>query len=378
MRACEKCGFLNSNDCLFCERCGNDLTKIQNKRNILWALVVPVAIAAAVLFTYRDLLPIGEKEDTDIQETVSEEEREPMSENQQEKELEVGKSADGSQQEGAADTSQQEETAGTNRKEENQGEEAGLNAVINGVDNAYVQTAGTVMQKDGRILLQMQESASVCAYNMENEIIKKEKVEYLILDGEDAEEYVGTEAEIKGSLTAENSDEFCLRMVKVDVKKEAAQTETAQGEETIFENHRYYLIVDDVTWQEAFDDCINRGGYLAQINSEEEFQFIIQLIENENKQNIHFYLGGRREENGKEYRWINIENQFVGDMLNPEGMAWASTYWMENEPSFVSEEENEMFMNLIYYKERWVLNDVPMDITRYYPGKTGYICEIDE
>lgn len=325
-----------------------------------------VLITAFLFFTFRELLPKGEKKDADIQGTISEE-RKSASTNQQEGELEEESEVDQHERE-SEDTRQQEET---------QREETDLSVVINGVDDAYVHTAGTVIQKDGKILLQMWDEGSVCAYNEENEIIKKDNVKYLILEGEDAEEYVGTEVEIKGSLTAASSGEFCLRLVKVDIKKEAYQEETVQGEENAFENHQYYLIVDDVTWQEAFDDCISRGGYLAQINSEEEFQLVIRMIEDENKQNIHFYLGGRREESGREYRWVNAENQFVGDMLNPEGTVWTSSYWMENEPSFISEEENEMFMNLIYYKERWVLNDVPMDITRYYPGKTGYICEIE-
>ena len=51
---------------------------------------------------------------------------------------------------------------------------------------------------------------------------------------------------------------------------------------------------------------------------------------------------------------------------------------MENEPSFTSEGDMELYMNLVYYQENWVLNDVPADITVYYPGKTGYICEFDE
>ena len=34
--------------------------------------------------------------------------------------------------------------------------------------------------------------------------------------------------------------------------------------------HRYELIVKDCTWEEAFEECRNRGGYLARINSQEE------------------------------------------------------------------------------------------------------------
>ena len=80
----------------------------------------------------------------------------------------------------------------------------------------------------------------------------------------------------------------------------------------------------------------------------------------------------------QEYYWVDAWDSFVGEPLNPEGQSWAAGYWMENEPSFTSEGDMELYMNLVHYQENWVLNDVPADITVYYPGKTGYICEFDE
>lgn len=250
-----------------------------------------------------------------------------------------------------------------------------VEADINGVDNAYVQVTGTMEKKDDFLVLKMPKTASVCAYDTEDKIVQNKQVEYLILNGEDMdmEEYFGDELAIKGKLSADSSGRFFLSIVKLNVEQKAAKEEKTDVKE-----HRYELILNDVTWEEAFADCAERGGYLVQINSEEEYQSIIQRIEEENMQNVHFYLGGRRERDSRGYYWVDSQNRFVGEMLNPEGEEWAAVHWMENEPSFVSEEEEEMYMNLIYFKEQWVLNDVPTDITMYYPGKTGYICEFDE
>lgn len=149
-------------------------------------------------------------------------------------------------------------------------------------------------------------------------------------------------------------------------------------QETDYASHRYEICVDDVSWEEAFIACKQKGGYLVRINSEEEFQYVIGLIESSQSQNIHFYLGGRRDVDSKRYYWVNIENMLYGESLNPAAGSWASFHWMENEPSFFSAGDNEVYLNLIYYKEAWVLNDVQSDITEYYSGKTGYICEYDE
>lgn len=246
---------------------------------------------------------------------------------------------------------------------------------VNGVDQEYIQVVGTVFLQDGMETLYLPEAVSVCAYDSEGEIVREESVEYLVIADNMGVDYVDEEVMIEGSLSVMDSGEF-----KIDATwLEAIGGETAEAEdETDFETHNYEIIVADVTWQEAYEDCKNRGGYLLQINSEEEFQSVIQMIEEEGKQNIHFYLGGRREESASEYYWVDEDNVLEGDILNPEADTWMSPHWMENEPSIVSGEEVEMYMNLLYYQEQWVFNDVPMDITMYYPQKTGYICEFNE
>lgn len=52
--------------------------------------------------------------------------------------------------------------------------------------------------------------------------------------------------------------------------------------------HRYELITADMTQEEAFKDCLNRGGYLVHINSEEEFNAIINQTREEQKKILHF------------------------------------------------------------------------------------------
>ena len=43
--------------------------------------------------------------------------------------------------------------------------------------------------------------------------------------------------------------------------------------------HTYELIVSDGGWEEAFNGCIARGGYLATIETLEEFEEITAQIE---------------------------------------------------------------------------------------------------
>lgn len=379
---------------MFCENCGANLSQQthqntyeknqqQNwnqlqppqKRNSLAPIVISVLaviiLLAVLFFIFWNKLSISKKE-TIQQETVESprDNKAKVEENPQNNK--VGAKENQQDNKAESEENQQNDKAET---EETAEHSSSVEADINGVDNAYVQVTGTMEKKDDFLVLMMPKTVSVCAYDTEDKIVQNKQVEYLILNGEDMdmEEYFGDELAIKGKLSADSSGRFFLSIVKLNVEQKATKEE-----ETDVKEHRYELILNDVTWEQAFADCAERGGYLVQINSEEEYQSIIQRIEEENMQNVHFYLGGRRERDSREYYWVDSQNRFVGEMLNPEGEEWAAVHWMENEPSFVSEEEGEMYMNLIYFKEQWVLNDVPTDITMYYPGKTGYICEFDE
>lgn len=161
---------------------------------------------------------------------------------------------------------------------------------------------------------------------------------------------------------------------------EGIQTEEKRDETSI---HTYELIVEDVTWTQAYQNCLDKGGYLVRINSDEEYQAILQQIGDEDKKNIKFWLGGARssEESG-DYRWV-YEDGTYGDIILNEEDPYLS-YWLSGEPSFFDEAGDvEMYMNMFYVSKegRWVWNDVADDliaVVDFYVGTVGYICEYEE
>lgn len=145
--------------------------------------------------------------------------------------------------------------------------------------------------------------------------------------------------------------------------------------------HRYEYIVSDCTWQQAFDDCIKRGGYLARINSRKEYDYILSEIRQKGLEKKHFRIGGRRDATSEDYYWVNGKNQFYGEKVNSGGY-WCNSEWMANEPSYTDKDIQETCLDIFYYEKegRWVWNDVPdniIEVVPEYAGKLGYICEYE-
>lgn len=147
--------------------------------------------------------------------------------------------------------------------------------------------------------------------------------------------------------------------------------------------HKYELIVGDVSWSEAFADCIMRGGYLCRINSLEENEVVKKLLKEQGFRGI-VYLGGMRDEEAEDYHWVDENKEFFTDIIN-EGEY--GQFWYEGEPSYVDhvndEEIKERYMSMLYHsKEKdWVWNDVSDDILSlspsYFSGMLSYICEYE-
>lgn len=146
--------------------------------------------------------------------------------------------------------------------------------------------------------------------------------------------------------------------------------------------HRYEYILDDCTWQEAFENCINKGGYLVRINSSQEYQAIRKEISSRKMTDIYFRLGGRRDSQSQDYYWVNEDNKLFGEKLNSDS-SWCSAEWMQGEPSYKDGSLEERYMDLFFFdgEKRFVWNDVPDDMLAAepaYSGKVGYICEYED
>ncbi len=145
--------------------------------------------------------------------------------------------------------------------------------------------------------------------------------------------------------------------------------------------HRYEYYVEDCTWSQAFQKAQEKGGYLAHIDSREEFDSIVSEITQNGLTYTRFMLGGRRDIESTSYYWVDESNCTYGSVLNsPE--YWTYSAWMSGEPSILDGDIPETCMCMFYSSDygSWVLNDVPEDILGVVPdfsGKIGYIVEFD-
>lgn len=151
----------------------------------------------------------------------------------------------------------------------------------------------------------------------------------------------------------------------------------AVSEET--KHNSYSFVVSDCGWNEAYQKAKEAGGYLAHINSKEEFTYLVSKIEQAGYKKVQFYIGGRRDSQNSEYYWIDGQNNLYGDCLNTGMGDW---FWMQNEPSFRDGEVEEAYLSIMYYNKggKWVGNDSPENIVANFSefsGRTGYIIEYD-
>lgn len=167
-----------------------------------------------------------------------------------------------------------------------------------------------------------------------------------------------------------------------DATEDMESTEKSFLEDDI---HRYEVFLQDGTWEDAFNACLEKGGYLLRINTQEEYDQIITELDSLGCRGCRFYIGGRRELSGQQYFWVDNMDSFIGSDLASVD-AWCVGNWMIGEPSLRDDviHAEEDVMELFYYNEenRWVWNDVPNNLP-YYIGKdaakkVGYICEYNE
>lgn len=145
--------------------------------------------------------------------------------------------------------------------------------------------------------------------------------------------------------------------------------------------HNYVLLKEDATWHEAYQECKEMGGYLAHINTKEEYDYVTNLIKESGEEGTIFWIGGLRQPNSYEYYWVNSDGSTGNEALNNNPKY--DEFWLTGEPSFQSDGVEECYMNMFYRKaeDKFVWNDTVNDIISiadYYAGRVGYICEYEE
>ena len=147
--------------------------------------------------------------------------------------------------------------------------------------------------------------------------------------------------------------------------------------------HRYELVIEDCTWEEAAQKCLEKGGYLACLTCDEEFEEIDHLIQDSNMNKYCFYIGANRL---GDYSWWHWEYE---NLSNPFciGLTYEK-HWFDNMPSHTAETNDgtkitEKYAEYIYRSadDKFYINDIPNDVIGNYPqykGKIGYICEYND
>ena len=149
-------------------------------------------------------------------------------------------------------------------------------------------------------------------------------------------------------------------------------------------NHRYEIVMDDVSWDEAQEKCKEKGGYLAVISSEEESQRVFNQIYNSGYEEDVFYIGY------KKIYWILKDDSTI-DFPNTNIYIFEAYYFSKflGLEHYEEYNENEMRYGMIFFekdndKQKKRLLDMnlgPRNMANYNPnmsGKIGYICEYNE
>lgn len=361
IRYCSECGNPVEPDALFCPECGSPIsqdepesydlggggnqsveverpdqnTNTDKKKLYLILSVVAVVVlgGAIILFSMK-----GKKDDSGQADTVAE---------------------------------VQEET------EETDIEELGKTADINGVENTKCTITGTV--RDGAVSLET--AQSIYGYDEDGAPRYLDSVDSIViendLDSVELEDYEERQVEAVGQIVV-NGDQAVLDLLTIETTDGPLYDETEGGIQ------RYEIVVRDCGWTQAYQESLQKGGYLVRINSKEEYDYILQMISQSGYDKVHFYLGGRRDPDSQEYYWIDENNQTYGVQLNNNPEAWCNGLWMSGEPSFSDPNLNidEAYLNIFYYPSegRWIWNDGPENIPSVVgtlSGYVGYIVEYD-
>ena len=139
--------------------------------------------------------------------------------------------------------------------------------------------------------------------------------------------------------------------------------------------HRYEIVLADVSWVGAQDQCLGKGGYLAVINTREEFDKITAMAD---AQGVEFlWIGCRRDVNNNKMVWERDE--LIDAAVDPDNRQML--LWARGEPSFIdSDGSSEDYLILWNHDGGWSYWDSRGDLNIFWGwcGRIAYVCEFDD
>ena len=154
-------------------------------------------------------------------------------------------------------------------------------------------------------------------------------------------------------------------IVESDSPETDSNVETAAPDtlETPEDTHRYTVIRAQMTWEDAKIYCESRGGHLATILDQEQFDTIAALLEDSGLKSV--WLGANNLNSSAGFQWV------TGDPF--EFAAWAI-----HEPNNTNNEEHYLMMQW-RDDEGWVWNDSSeRGMWVFTPDTCGFVCQWDE
>ena len=122
-----------------------------------------------------------------------------------------------------------------------------------------------------------------------------------------------------------------------------------------YDDHLYYRFDNGVNWTEANEYCKMLGGSLVVITSEEENEFVHDLIKDASKGL--YWIGLHDPDKTKTFKWV-------------DGSDYSYDGWSSNQPDCAGNAE--------FYGEMYKSNGKWNDDQNYTGGAEGFICEIDK
>lgn len=204
----------------------------------------------------------------------------------------------------------------------------------------------------------------------------------------DSETYTKNVAKYYDSLNAKSLDyENMLSLDEIINELETGDIEPSPTKDLYGtdskEIHSYELVKGATDWYSAFNDSSEKGGYLVRINSKAEFDYICNMIDDEDMTDYVYYISGERDwGDTSHYRWLMDDYRFEKAEIDTD--AELSKLWLPGEPSYTGVDFDgntveETYMCMFYAKKAdgFCFNDITDDISSVYGSKLAYIVEYE-